>query len=274
MALQDLSPAEMVEISTVWTTQPGKLSDGNPIPTVRPKLEALAILAGMLPPLEDVQQRLLGVLGKTAPDILTEIAKIEDEQVKIDETHDSRNRFIYPFLGIAVELASPSLKRVLLDLQERLYPVGLVVNRYKYEREAGEARLLEGKLTVEDQKLLESISISIEGQSYTMLFLVQDMIEKAKHLGELEKIKKDHLAHLIDPGPSEYELSNLWINRVTTLVRLLDTAVDLKQLSPESKEEILAPMNRLAQSALQRRLARDKKKTTEPSAAPKNDETK
>jgi hypothetical protein len=267
MALQDLSPAEMVEISTVWLTKPGTLSSGQAAPTVRDKLEAAPLLVGMLAPLEAIQQSLLGILGKVSPVVLTEIAAIEAEQLSLDGTHDSRNRFLQPFLGLVTELASVTLRPSLLELQGRLYPSGLLINRYKYEREAGEARLLEGRLTVGDTKLLDSISITLEGQSYTLLTLLQEMIEKAKRLGELEKIKQNLVEQAgAAPVPSTYELSNLWINRATTLSRLVDTAVELGAISPEVRDEILGPMYRLEQGAHQRRLAREKKK--EPAKAP------
>ena len=268
MALQDLSPAEMVEISTVWTTKPGTLSGGQPASTVRATLEATSLLAGMLAPLEAIQQNLLGVLGRTSPAVLTEIAKIEAEQEAGDETHDSRNRFLQPFLGLVVELASSQLRPLLRELQGRLYPSGLTINRYKYEREAGEARLLEGRLTVEDQKLLDSIVITLEGQSHTLLTLLQEMIEKAKRLGELEKRKQNLLEQAGSaPSPSMREMTNLWINRATTLSRLVETAVELGALSAEARDEILGPMHRLEQGAHQRRLARDKKKEAAKPAA-------
>jgi hypothetical protein len=276
MALQHLSAAEMIEISNLWLTEPSLLEDGKRIPGYRLLLKSVDMLAVWISPLEKAHEALISFLKKTPSHDSPEVTEIEAEQARLDLRFDSINRFLYPFLELLRELVTPETQAVLAPLRQRLYPNALQVNKYKYEREAGEARLIEGRLSPEDKVLLASLSITFEKKTVTMLALLEEMIEKGKRLGDLEKLRQDLLKRVAPAvGPTERDVLNNWINRATTFERTIETALEQGDITPEFREEILGHRFRIEAEAQRRYFATKeppKEPTPPPSESPKTED--
>lgn len=269
MAYQDLSVAEMIQISSYWITPPGTIIDGKPVPTYYPLLMSSELLRGIIPYIERAHHDLLTFSQKKEPAIPPEVKEIEDEQGPLDVRHDILNRFVHDFLDLAALLASPALREKLVALKRKLFPDGLQVVKYNFSREAGAARLLEGRLQEEDKNLLSAVSIQLEGNTFTLLDLVLEFIEKAKRLGDLEEMKEEILRNTESViQATERKLAMVWINRVITLERMVSTAEDI---SEEDKKHILGTLHKLEREAADRARRREereaaKKKQTPPQA--------
>lgn len=257
MALQDLTLAEMVEITSYWITPPGTLPSGEPIPTVRLILEKDYFLKGMIPKMATLQQEMLTFQKKEVPPH-PQVVAINKEQETVDDRHDTINRFLYTFPGILAEvLGDTPFTRALLALRDEMYPLRLGVNKLNYDRQSGAARLVEGRLDDQAKALLDSVSITADGQSFTLLQLTEERIEKAKRLVALDELKEklEKEGALVDDsnGQTEHALIQKWINRVRTLERLVAMSEDL---SEEEKEEVLKKRYEMEEAAIARRKAK------------------
>lgn len=256
MSLQDLSPSEIIEVTNYWITKPGKLQDGAEIVTARPLIEKVGLLREMLPYLESAAAEITSFTKPSPLRPSSEIEKVEAQQEKLDNRHDALNRFLYGFEGLLSELlSSPEVAEALLSIRDKKYPEKLRVNKFTYEREAGAARLMEARLTPEDKSFLASITIQTPKESFSLLDLTTEVIEKAKQLGDLENVKQKLFSQVSVPSlPSMYRILSQWVSRVATFQRL----VAIADLTDEEKEAILGKLDRIEAAATERRLAAEK----------------
>lgn len=249
MSYQDLSVAEMIQISSLWVAKPGKNQDGTEVPTLRPLLESNPLLSAMLPYLEKVHNDLLTFNTQPKAEPSKEVSEIEQEQKVLDIRHDDLCRFIFHFMDLLQVLVSEELRAVLAELRAKMFRDGLQVIKYNFSREAGAAKLIEGKLTEEDRLTLRSISVSFEGRVVSLYDLTHELIEKGKRLGDLEN-KKDEIIRGVTPSTivTERSLTLAWVSRVITLERMIATA----ELSEEEEESLLGLLRRLERAASER----------------------
>lgn len=252
MALSDLTTKEMVQISALWVTPPGKDAEGNDILTYRPLIESVPLLAGMLEYLEEAHYGLAAFSETEEPKAPTNLQKVQDEQKFLDKRHDTLIRSLYRLFGLLADLTDdPELREKLLAMRKRLFPEGLSATRRSYTEEAGAVRQLEERLTPEDKAFLASVTIEIQGRLSTNTFvLVEELINKGKRIGDLDVLKEKFAKE----GPtqpsslSEYQLGKLWVTHVTTFIRLVETA----KISKEDKEKLLEMLYRLEEEATKR----------------------
>jgi hypothetical protein len=239
MSLVNLTSEEMVRVSGLWVTPPGmKLPTGEDIPTVRPVLEGIELLAPMVPVLSEAHD-LLKNLAKEEAGLPPPVQEIIKKQRLIDPRFDSLCRLVFKVMDALEEfIEEPAPRERLGALKRKLFPYGLAMINWTYSREAGAAQRLEGRLNNEDRTLLAQIKLSYQAHvPDSFLLLVEELIEKGKQLGVLEDQKSALLKQLAagTSAPNERDLRNQWVGAVATLRQL----VKLAKLSPEVEAQIL-----------------------------------
>lgn len=230
MRLKDFTTPTMVVVTGHWL-------DPN---RDRPRIEALPRASGLLPVLEGAHDRLLTVqsMGKTA---LPALMALQKEQGLLDGTHDRKSRGGYNLLTALADLVDdPAEAEKLLALRDTMYPHGMRVVQWSYVDEAGEAELVERRLTNDDRDLLKQITY----KGGTLFDAHQKRVESARKLGELEKKKLALLdaqeAGNGKPMPGDVvKARNAWIRAVNAFLAVLDLE---EGLSEADREELLRPL--------------------------------
>ena len=262
MGFSDLTQEEMIELTSRLITSEGTTVNGQLVPTMRRFLESQPLLSAMLPLLEAAHA---GVLVSTKRTVVAppRLKEVRERQTQLDATHDPYVRGMLGVLpGLAELVSDPSLKERLLALVQVIIPEGASRTNLSYRRESGAAKRTEARLTLEDKKLLGNISVQIKGHpTMVLLQIVEELISVGKELGVLEDEKEAILRNLsaAPSGPTERESINLWVNHITTFVRL----VEALKFSAEDEEKLLGPLLEAEQRAVAR-----KKAALAPAAAP------
>lgn len=262
MGFSDLTQEEMIELTSRLITSEGTTVNGQLVPTMRRFLESQPLLSAMLPLLEAAHA---GVLVSTKRTVVAppRLKEVRERQTQLDATHDPYVRGMLGVLpGLAELVSDPSLKERLLALVQVIIPEGASRTNLSYRRESGAAKRTEARLTLEDKKLLGNISVQIKGHpTIVLLQIVEELISVGKELGVLEDEKEAILRNLsaAPSGPTERESINLWVNHITTFVRL----VEALKFSAEDEEKLLGPLLEAEQRAVAR-----KKAALAPAAAP------
>src|SRR5262245_23424425 len=112
----------------------------------RKQLTALPLVAPLVPVLQQVHEDLVAK-QKMGSAIAAEIATLQKQQGERDSRHDRKIRGTHAVLTGFAELADdPEEARLLLDLRDRLLPIGLKAMTRSYVDEAGDAARLPARL--------------------------------------------------------------------------------------------------------------------------------
>jgi hypothetical protein len=210
MALKHLTTAQMVSLSgpLVQAGHPDRMA-----------LATFAELNGLLPKLTTAHTGLLDT--HTPVDSSEQLVTIRQAQKQLDGRFDDLARGIHSLpLALAYLVKSQPLAQQLRDLQQVLTPDGLALVQKSYREEAGQAALLESRLTGDHVSLMKTIQTP-EG---TLEDAVLEFISTGKQLGALE----DSRAAVQKTGPTPADAvkaRNRWIrtiNAMLSLIELLD----------------------------------------------------
>jgi len=248
MALRDLTTPTMVVISSAWLDPHAE----------RPILEALPQASALLPSIDKAHKGLLHSqsTGTTAN---VELAALQQRAAGIDAIHDKKARGSYGLLTALAEIADdPVMAEKLLALRDILYPDGLELVRWSYTDEAGDAKLVDKRLTAEHKALLKEIPV-LGG---TLFDVHMARVKAGKDLGEIEK-ERLALEHQAPDAPTPADAvraRNVWIRTTNALISMLELE---ENLSDGDRERLLAPLRRAEQKAARRGSASAKESAPE-----------
>ena len=175
MAYRNLSTEQMVHISAEWLDPKG----------LRPVLLSIAIVAELVPKLEDVHQTLITRQPATSA-ILARVTALQEKQATLDIPYDRALRGSYGLLSSLADLTSdPSKAAAYIDLRDRLSPEGLRAILKSYTEKAGAAKMLPGRLDETARELLASIATP-DG---VLMDVVNAWTRTGRELGALEREK-------------------------------------------------------------------------------------
>lgn len=246
MSLRDLSTQTMVSLSAAW------LDPAH----ARALIEALPTAAGLLPKVDAAHRRLL----KTQPDksktrLSPALSALQTEQAEVDVIHDRNARGAYSVMNGFAELASNDDEAgAILALRDKLFPPerGMNVTKMGYADEAGEAALVEKRLTDEDRALLKKLPIP----GGTLFDAHKARVNAGKKLGELEQQRVTLEASDADKAGFKQgdalRARNGWIKVMRTLV----DAIDLDEPSAAVRRRILQPLEEAERKAEKRRASK------------------
>jgi len=241
MSLLNLTTETMVTLSARWL-DPKRL---------RNSLTALPLIVPLLPVLQQVHDDLISK-QRTTSAAEKELADLQAEETRRDARHDRKVRGVHGFLsGLADLTDDPEAARALLDLRDRLLPIGIQAVTRSYVDEAGDAERLPARLDAAAKALLAKL----QTPDGPLQVHVDAWIEEAKQLGVLEE-RREHLAEQIAGGaggPTGAEVASArhaWIRVVRAIESNL--ALDSKA-DPATVEKILGPLQRAEAKADRRR---------------------
>lgn len=234
MSYRYLSTPTMVTVTGPWIDPQAD----------RALLTALPQAGALLPSLEKAHKGLLRT-QVSEDQALTALGLLQENEAKLDVTHDRKARGGFNVLTGFADLADdPALAAAYLALRDHIYPKGLDMVRWSYTDEAGEAALVEGRLSKADHLLLGKLPTP----AGTLLDAVNERIKAGKELGELEKERAGLEKKAPDAlTPADVvRARNLWIRSVTAFVATLDLE---DALTEADREKILGPLHRAEQKA-------------------------
>lgn len=242
MALRDLPTPVMIAVTAAWIDAE----------QARPDIEALPTAAGLLTKIEAANQRLLETQpssdGNRSP---PEILAVREEQTGLDVVHDRKTRGTYHVLtGFADLEDDPDLAADYLALRDKLVPPeqGLRVIQVSYRQEAGEAALVEERLTDKDRALLKKLPIP----GGKLLAAHEARVKAAARLGALEDQRAQIEAKAADKETVKHgdalRARNGWIKAVRAFV----SALDLDEPTDAARKRILGPLEEAERAAARR----------------------
>jgi hypothetical protein len=243
-------PSELYAVSLVWLDSKQE----------RTRLAIKEATKGLLPLVEAAHNKLQrAVQTQAASSKELELAREEAED--LDEQYDDLYRGIFYFL---TALAAFNIKQreEYLGLRNYLLPDELSGVNKSYSSEAGEAGLLQQRLSNEKRAQLSIIQVE---PSLSLLTKVELFIQVGVALGLAEKRKQDLLrAHGESQPMSRSELNQIKAEWLVT-ARTLLSAIELTDFSEQEKQALKAPFTQLEQRLVARAKTRaeSKKKTNE-----------
>lgn len=229
MAYKNFTTQTMVTITGAWLDRTHEL----------PLIESLPQAGALLPSLEKAHEGLLSTqhMGEQAD---AELSAIQEESADADARHDRKTRGLFNVLTGFADLADePVLAAAYLALRDKIFLHGLKVIQWSYADEAGEVKLVEGRLTADDRALLKELPMP----GGTLIDAHAERVKAGDRLGELERKR---LALTSQPDDAEaptqgdvVRARNCWIRAVNAFVATLDLE---EKLSEAGWERIIAPL--------------------------------
>ncbi|MDC0680704.1 hypothetical protein [Sorangium atrum] len=254
MALKDLSPRQMVQITGAWLDPERE----------RPRLVSLKRCA---PLIDDIEEAHEGVLKshrrqKKAND---ELSAIQQRQVVVDQIHDRKARGAHAVLTGFADLADdPEDAAICLEIRDQLFADGLKFIGASYSDEAGEVKLARDRLTPESKAALRALPTP----GGNLLKAVQSWFAAGDELGKLDA-QRIHLSAedrpgAADPRGGQLRARNRWIKVVRSVLQMLE----LEGADEETARRLLAPLQREAAKAERRRSGGKEESDVEGGAPP------
>lgn len=208
-------------------------------------LKADTVGAALWPHIVEVHENLLGMqrIGP-APERLQQIMKLG---AHYDARHDDVIRAIWNLCHCAELLREqPEAKQEVRRLRDRLLPDKLVAITRSYRDEAGQAKLVESRLTAADWTLMQTLHAP-DGR--TLADLVRDWFALAARLGELEHERTGDTARKQPTLAEILAARNAWIRAMRTLRH----ALELRASLPHTLHTILRRIDEVVEQAARRR---------------------
>ncbi|WP_438007999.1 hypothetical protein WME89_04355 [Sorangium sp. So ce321] len=239
MALKDLSPRQMVQITAAWLDPERE----------RPRLASLKRCA---PLIDDIEAAHDGVLKSHRRQKKTndELTEIQQRQVAIDQVHDRKARGAHAVLTGFADLADdPEDAAIYLEIRDQLFTDGLRFISASYSDEAGEVKLARDRLTPESKAALKALPTP----GGNLLKAVQAWFAAGDELGKLDA-QRVHLEaqdrpDTADSRGGQLRARNRWIKVVRSVLQMLE----LEAADAETTRRLLAPLQREAAKAERRR---------------------
>ncbi|WP_437734949.1 hypothetical protein [Sorangium sp. So ce1335] len=239
MALKDLSPRQMVQITAAWLDPERE----------RPRLVSLKRCA---PLLDDIEAAHDGILKshrrqKKAND---ELSEIQRQQVAVDQVHDRKARGAHAVLTGFADLADdPEDAAIYLEIRDQLFADGLKFISASYSDEAGEVKLARDRLTPESKAALKALPTP----GGNLLKAVQAWFAAGDELGKLDaqrvQLEAQDRPDQANPRGGQLRARNRWIKVVRSVLQMLE----LEAADAETTRRLLAPLQREAAKAERRR---------------------
>ena len=230
MAYRNLSTEQMVHISADWLDPKGW----------RPVLLSIAMVAELVPKLEDVHEALISKQPTTSA-ILARVTVIQEKQGVVDILHDRKLRGAIGLLSSLADLTDEPLKAAsYLDLRDRLSPEGLRATIKSYTEEAGAAKMLLGRLDESSRQLLATIATP-DG---TLMDAVNAWTRAGRELGALESEKIALNQQLTSEGGKVRPLDVMKArNRWIRLAHALESNLELSDTDEATVARILGSLH-------------------------------
>ncbi|WP_437335932.1 hypothetical protein [Sorangium sp. So ce394] len=253
MALKDLSPRQMVQITAAWLDPERE----------RPLLVSLKRCA---PLIDDIEAAHDGILKSHRPPKKAndELAAIQQKQVATDQVHDRKARGAHAVLTGFADLADdPEDAAIYLEIRDQLFADGLKFISASYSDEAGEVKLARDRLTPESKAALKALPTP----GGNLLKAVQAWFAAGDDLGKLDA-RRVHLEAqdrpgAADPRGGQLRARNRWIKVMRSVLQMLE----LEEADAETTRRLLAPLERETAKA-ERRRASGKENDAEDVAPP------
>jgi hypothetical protein len=253
MAIRNLTPQAMVNVSA-------KMLDPQ---QDRKIFTSLPLLAPLLPSLEEAHQGILTTQIKGST-IQQRIKALMARCTELDTRHNTKMRGTYNYLTALADLTEdPVLAAAILDLRDRLIPVGLTAVTRSYTEKAGDAKLLPARLDESSTKLLKTLTTP-EGplanavDAWTSAALELEKVDAERRQLTLELAADDDGI----TGRDVMNAKNAWIR----VIRAVETNVALdKAATPEMVEQLLGRLQ-LEEEKADRRMAGSPKTNGTPPA--------
>jgi hypothetical protein len=232
MAYKTLTTPTMVTITGAW------LDEEHEKPLIAALPQAGPLLAGA-----EKAHKGLVLTQKAGGKVNEKAVALQKQQEILDVLHDRKSRGIYNALTAFADLADDAdAAAAILGVRDRLYPQGLRLVQWSYTDEAGDAELVDKRLTKTDKALLKQLP----APGGTLADEHKAQVKAAKKLGELEKEKIALLATAPSTtGIDVVRARNLWIRTVTAFVAVLA----LEDLSDADRARILGPLEEAERKA-------------------------
>jgi hypothetical protein len=208
MALKRLYTGEMVSLS-------GPLTKSDHAD--RLVLASIPATAALLPELDSAHASLLSTQVK--PEAETRLAGIIKIEKGLDVRHDDLIRGVSGLLtALAYLTPDPDLAARVRHVLSVLLPDGLDAMTKTYREEAGQAALLESRLSAADVTLLKRIKI-LEGTAWDA---IKEWMDVGARLGALED-ERAGLPETTGPAPADVVTArNKWIRTINAMRFVLD----------------------------------------------------
>lgn len=228
MNLKSLSNAEMIQVTTEWIT---------PKRQANAALREAASTAGLLPLVAAAHQTLEEVEGQTdnggrEAQLKTLIARL----VELDRQHDAYVRRIFGvYTALAEAASSPEQAALYTSTAKAVFPAGLASAQATYKDEAGQALLVDKRLTEEHHATLKAVKTP-DGT------LAEDVARWKKVAKELGQVETERTRLAATPAETKrtdaVAARNAWINAVSTMT----SVIDLAAFADETRVLIMAPL--------------------------------
>jgi hypothetical protein len=223
--LSALNARAMLGISEPWV-KPGP---------IRATLEADTLLSALLPSIEKAHhelstaQRAMGQVEARLQEIITELGEL-------DALHDRLARALFYGLEYAINATDdPSRAQACERARTQLQPEGLRIVNVSYLETAGNASMVENRMTPEIRAILASIHVD----GTTLLDIAERWISTAKHMGKFVKERAILSGETDDSGVSAAKLRSLRIAWIRA-VRALETNIEFSQLDDPARRQLFA----------------------------------
>jgi hypothetical protein len=265
MAVKNLYEDEMIQVTAVWIDP----TSGAYTLIVRTPLLA-ALQARVVTAHNDLKEVL-------QPNETPRILAIIEEEAKLDVRHDTIIRGGWNGLTYLAELIGGDEGAKLLAVRDFLWPEGLAMQQKTYAAEAGAAGRLADRFVKSPamRQTVDSISIGIGPSARTLGAYVDEYLQVAKHLGDLETER----GQLLD-GPTEARATQNAVREWIKVANAMLANGELSDLDPQSDAIIFGPLRlqekkaderaREALNAAKKKAGEDTtaKPATPPTAAP------
>lgn len=243
MALILLTTASMIMVTEAW----GDPARERPVIAKYPRL---------LPWLDDIDKAHRALHeAQAASDIQPELKRLTEKATALDAEHDRLARGIHQTItGMAELTFDNEQSAALLQLRDELFPSGRSIINRSYLDQAGEASLMESRLSLPSRHLLAHVPVL----SSHLGEYVHAWKEVAIELGDVER-ERIHLTRdqKDESATSIGKARKLWVNAVSAFRYVLDRE---RELSAADRRRILEPLDTALAKATAKRRASTKSK--------------
>lgn len=237
MNLKSLSNAEMIHLSADMVT---------PRREAHAALMASPATAGLVPLVAEAHEALAAIEGRAGNGAReAELRALSERCVELDREHDAYVRRIFGVCEALAEAASsPEQAEAYVAAGKAVFPAGFAAAQASYKDEAGQATLVDKRLTDAHRATLSAISTP-DGT------LADDLARWKKVAKELGRTENERTRLAASPaetkGTDAVAARNAWIAAVSALTQVFELASPSK----ETRALVLGPL--VAETAKARR---------------------
>lgn len=224
MGLRDLTTASMVSV-TVALVDPER---ERPIFAKYPRL---------LPWLADIEAAHQGLYEIQSRARSPELAALNERATALDAEHDRKARGLHEVITGLAELSDDAEKALrLIELRDQLFPSGRSIVNRTYLDQAGEASLMDSRLSGPSRDLLRDVVVD----GVALMEHVEAWQKAASELGQVEServrlAKEEKVQSIASLGKAR----NAWVGAMSALRFVIDRE---KELTDGDRRRLLEPL--------------------------------